>query len=120
VVKDIEEAIAHDEVPSLEYRPSPRANSHIIRSLIQFRPCKKKSEGRTCASAMSSFSSKMALVPVYTASSSVPVRFAKTTIISPSVLARIRGSILASQYNSVPISGSLGDLLYNLGSLRVS
>jgi hypothetical protein len=30
VVKDIEEAIADDEVPSSEYRPLPGANAHII------------------------------------------------------------------------------------------
>ena len=57
VVKDIEETIADDEVPSSEYRPSPGANSHIIRSPIQFRPRKKKSEVATCDSATSSFSS---------------------------------------------------------------
>jgi hypothetical protein len=57
VVKDIEETIADDEVLSSEYRPSPGANSHIIRSPIQFRPRKKKSDGATCASATSSFSS---------------------------------------------------------------
>jgi hypothetical protein len=57
VVKDIEETIADDEVPSSEYRPSPGANSHITRSPIQFRPRKRKSEIATCASATSSFSS---------------------------------------------------------------
>jgi hypothetical protein len=57
VVKDIEETIADDEVPSSEYRPSPRANSQITRSPIQFRPRKKKSESASCASATSSFSS---------------------------------------------------------------
>jgi hypothetical protein len=57
VVKDIEEAIADDEVPSSEYRPSPGANAQIIRSPIQFRPRKRKSEVATCASAMPSFSS---------------------------------------------------------------
>jgi hypothetical protein len=57
VVKDIEEAIADDEVPSSEYRPSPGANTQIVRSPIQFRPRKRKSEAATCDSAMSSFSS---------------------------------------------------------------
>ena len=57
VVKDIEETIADDEVPSSEYRPSPGANSHITRSPIQFRPRKKNPEVVTCASATSSFSS---------------------------------------------------------------
>ncbi|KAH8587607.1 hypothetical protein B0O99DRAFT_556325 [Bisporella sp. PMI_857] len=57
VVKEIEEAIADDEVPSSEYRPSPGANQDIVRSPIQFRPRKKKTEGATCDSATSSFSS---------------------------------------------------------------
>ena len=57
VVKEIEETIADDEVPSSEYRPSPGANALIIRSPIQFRPRKRKSDVATCASATSSFSS---------------------------------------------------------------
>jgi hypothetical protein len=57
VVKDVEEAIADDEVPSSEYRPPPGANAQIIRSPIQFRPRKRKSEIATCDSATSSFSS---------------------------------------------------------------
>ena len=44
VVKEIEETIADDEVPSSEYRPSPGANAQIIRSPIQFRSRKRKSE----------------------------------------------------------------------------
>ena len=57
VVKDTEEAIADDEVPSSEYRPSPGANSLIVRSPIQFRLRKKKLDVAACASAPSSFSS---------------------------------------------------------------
>ncbi|OBT43224.1 hypothetical protein VE00_06404 [Pseudogymnoascus sp. WSF 3629] len=56
VVKEIEDAVADDEVPSSEYRPSPAGTQVIIRSPIQFRPRKKKFVG-TCDSKTSSFSS---------------------------------------------------------------
>ncbi|KFZ13460.1 hypothetical protein V502_06597 [Pseudogymnoascus sp. VKM F-4520 (FW-2644)] len=57
VVKEVEDAVADDEVPSSEYRPSPRVNQDIIRSPIQFRPRKKNQFVGTCASVTSSFSS---------------------------------------------------------------
>ena len=57
VVKEVEEAIADDEVPSSEYRPSPWIIQDIRRSPIRFRPRKTKLEATTCASATSSFSS---------------------------------------------------------------
>jgi hypothetical protein len=57
VVKEVEDAVADDEVPSSEYRPSPRVTQDIIRSPIQFRPRKKNQFVGTCASVMSSFSS---------------------------------------------------------------
>ncbi|KFY17490.1 hypothetical protein V492_00644 [Pseudogymnoascus sp. VKM F-4246] len=41
VVKEVEDAVADDEVPSSEYRPSPRVAQDIIRSPIQFRPRRK-------------------------------------------------------------------------------
>jgi len=57
VVKEAEDAVADDEVPSSEYRPSPRVNQDTIRSPIQFRPRKKNQFVGTCASVTSSFSS---------------------------------------------------------------
>ncbi|KFY50792.1 hypothetical protein V495_00095 [Pseudogymnoascus sp. VKM F-4514 (FW-929)] len=56
VVKEVEDAVADDEVPSSEYRPSPAGTQAIIRSPIQFRPRKNKFVG-TCDSQTSSFSS---------------------------------------------------------------
>ncbi|OBT59854.1 hypothetical protein VE03_10539 [Pseudogymnoascus sp. 23342-1-I1] len=56
VVKEIEDAVADEEVPSSEYRPSPAGTQAIIRSPIQFRPRKTKFVG-TCDSKTSSFSS---------------------------------------------------------------
>jgi hypothetical protein len=57
VVREAEDAIADDKVPSSEYRPSPRATQDIIQSPIQFRPRKKNKYDGTCASVTSSFSS---------------------------------------------------------------
>ena len=56
VVKEVEDSVADDEVPSSEYRPSPRATQDITRSPIQFRPRKKNQFVGTCASVTSSFS----------------------------------------------------------------
>jgi hypothetical protein len=55
--KQVEETITDNEVPSSEYRPSPRTNTQIIQSPIQFRSQKRKSEVATCDSVILSFSS---------------------------------------------------------------
>lgn len=57
VITEVEDAVADDEVPSSEYRPSPRAMQEITRSPIQFRPRKKNQFVGTCAPATSSSSS---------------------------------------------------------------
>ncbi len=57
VVKEVEDTIADDEVPSSEYRPSPGATHDIVRSPIQFRLRKMSKQLGTCAPATSSFSS---------------------------------------------------------------
>ncbi|KFX95971.1 hypothetical protein V490_03607 [Pseudogymnoascus sp. VKM F-3557] len=57
VVKEIEDAVADDEVPSSEYRPSPRVTQDIIRSPIQFRPRRKNIHVGSCGSVTTSFSS---------------------------------------------------------------
>ncbi|ELR10289.1 hypothetical protein GMDG_04675 [Pseudogymnoascus destructans 20631-21] len=57
VVKEVEDAVADDEVPSSEYRPSPRVTQDIIQSPIQFRPRRKNIYVGSCASVTSSFSS---------------------------------------------------------------
>ncbi|KFZ01138.1 hypothetical protein V500_00875 [Pseudogymnoascus sp. VKM F-4518 (FW-2643)] len=57
VVREVEDAVADDEVPSSEYRPSQAGTQDIIRSPIQFRPRKKNKLVGTCDSNTSSFSS---------------------------------------------------------------
>ncbi|OBT57881.1 hypothetical protein VE04_02107 [Pseudogymnoascus sp. 24MN13] len=57
VVREVEDAVGDDEVPSSEYRPSPAGIQDIIRSPIQFRPRKKNKPVGTCDSNTSSFSS---------------------------------------------------------------
>ncbi len=55
VVKEIEDTITDNEMPSSEYRPSPGGSPDIIRSPTQFR--KKRKEVETCASITSPTSS---------------------------------------------------------------
>ncbi|KAH8588056.1 hypothetical protein B0O99DRAFT_525815 [Bisporella sp. PMI_857] len=56
IVKDAEEAITMDEVPSSEYQPSPNVVGDVIRSPIRFRPRKKIHNLEACPSAASSSS----------------------------------------------------------------